>query len=292
MSYRLLHLSDPHFGANDERQAEAIVEFCRSADLDFVLISGDFSMRARRHEMKAAREWLRRLPNPKLCIPGNHDVPLLNHPIDRFFFPFRRYRKYIHPDLEPSAELKIGRLLSFNSSTPFGLHVDWSRGFLSPIQGSRMIDGFADDPEGLRLVTFHHPIWRPGDSKRSLIGPLPLVMRALSLARADIVFAGHFHQSNVLLMDYSQGEGNFLLSQVSTACSTRLKGEPAGFHLLEVVGEFLGDAVEAGNAGGAEAGDGSRGVTVAFDRYIWKSDGFAAVERQEFKRSAGRWRQG
>ncbi|BDS06400.1 phosphodiesterase [Oceaniferula spumae] len=231
--YQILQLSDPHFGAANLVQAEAVVQMATKLEPDFTLLPGDFSMRARKREMVAAQEWLSRLPQPQLTIPGNHDVPLLNQPIDRFFRPFRRYKKYINEDLEPTADLPVGRLLAFNSSTPFGLHVDWSRGFLSPFQGLRIENGF-EGVDGLRMVTFHHPLHRSDEKSRVLISPLPLIQRSLSIGKVDIVFAGHFHQAYSGVIELEHEDRNVVVSQAATACSTRTKGEPAGFHLVKL----------------------------------------------------------
>ncbi len=268
MSFRLVHLSDPHFGTADQAQAERLVSLCHELEPDFMLISGDFSMRARLREMQAAKEWLARLPEPQLKIPGNHDVPLVNHLFQRFFAPFKRYRDYIHPELEPTAELPLGKLVSFNSSTPFGWHADWSRGFLDPFQALRMQRELAD-VDGLRLVTFHHPLWRPDHSKRALIAPLPMIHHALAEAQVDIVFSGHFHQSTVRTLDYTDGSGgNHLISQASTACSTRLKGEPAGFHVVDLEPQYA-----------------------KFTRYHWENQDYREFEHLNFKKEAKRWNQ-
>lgn len=231
MAFTILHLSDPHFGAVNEQQADLVIECAIALKPDFAIVSGDFTMRARTREMAAAQRWLEQLPCRYITIPGNHDVPLLNQPVDRFFRPFRRYKQYINSDLEPVVELPAGRLLCFNSSTPFGLHIDWSRGFLSPFQAKRLENGFIHS-SGMRLVTFHHPLHRKDASTRVLISPLPQIKRALARACTDIVFAGHFHQSYAGVIELDHEQRNVVVSQASTACSTRTKGEPAGFHVV------------------------------------------------------------
>ena len=265
--YQILHLSDPHFGAANGEQAEAIIATAQQLNPDFTLIPGDFSMRARKREMIAARDWLTRLPKPQLTIPGNHDVPLLNQPIDRFFRPFRRYKKYINEELEPTADLPIGRLLSFNSSTPFGLHIDWSRGFLSPFQGRRIENGYENDT-GLRMVAFHHPLHRSDEKSRVLISPLPMIQRSLAIGKVDIVFAGHFHQAYAGLIELEHENRNIIVSQAATVCSTRTKGEPAGFHLVRL-SEFR----------------------IEILRYRWLENAFSHDLTSVFEKQTGRWYQ-
>ena len=267
MTYTILHLSDPHFGAADQQQADLILEHASRLKPDFAIVSGDFSMRARKNEMTAAQQWLNQLPCDLITIPGNHDVPLLNQPIDRFFRPFRRYKKYINGNLEPVVDLPVGRLLCFNSSTPFGLHIDWSRGFLSPFQARRIETGFSRS-NGYRLVTFHHPLHRKDDTTRVLISPLPQIKRSLARAKADIVFAGHFHQSYVGVIELNLKNRNLVVSQASTACSTRTKGEPAGFHVVML----NRDQIE-------------------IQRFAWKVHDFIGIDRRYFTKANERWSQ-
>ncbi len=236
MSFRLLHLSDPHFGAHDRAVARAAVETAVDLKPDLTVVSGDFSMRGRRSEFVLAREWVSQLPRPLVTFPGNHDVPGLNHLLDRFFSPFHRYREYISAEEEPVARLRgVGSLFTANSSTPFGLHVDWSRGFLSPFQGQALESHFANSPPGdLRVFGMHHPVVGTGDRKGALVSPMPMVSALLERAGVDLVLAGHLHQSKVCLFPES-GEGRRLVvSQSPSVCSTRLKGEPNGFHLLDL----------------------------------------------------------
>ena len=235
MSFRLLHYSDPHFGAYRPHLAGEAVDLAWKLKPDLTVISGDFSMRGRKFEFSLAKEWLAALPEPIVAFPGNHDVPGLNQLTDRFFSPFRRFRKYISEVEEPSSKLgDIGSLTTANSSTPFGLHLDWSRGFLSPMQLHAMESSFSGLPEDqLRVFGIHHPVLGSGEKARALVSPMPLVEPSLRRARVDLILAGHFHQSRIALFPENPTEnGNIVVSQAPSICSTRLKGEPNGFHLL------------------------------------------------------------
>ncbi|MGE9268892.1 MAG: metallophosphoesterase family protein [Verrucomicrobiales bacterium] len=232
MGFRLLHYSDPHFGACDEVIAERAVEVARDWVPDLTLVSGDFTMRGRRREFAAARDWFGRLPEPRVALPGNHDVPGLNHPWDRFFRPFRRYREAMGAE-EGEWELgEVGALLTLNSSTPFGWHADWSRGFLSPVQGHRL-RVFFEARGGLKLLGMHHPVLASGERERALVAPMALVKGALAAAGVDLVLAGHFHQSRLDVLPLGDDQ-QLVVSQAPSLCSTRLKGEPNGFHFLEL----------------------------------------------------------
>jgi len=271
--FRLLHYSDPHFGACDHRIAAAAVETARKLAPDLTVVSGDFSMRGRRFEFDQAKEWLAKLPQPWLTIPGNHDVPGLNHIIDRFFSPFRRYREYISEIEEPTAMLgEVGTIATANSSTPFGLHHDWSRGFLSPFQTHGLNSFFEGLEEGrLRVFGMHHPVIGSGVKARALVAPMTLVQSFFDTSRIDLILAGHFHQSKICLFpenpDTSSEARSVVVSQAPSICSTRFKGEPNGFHLLT-----LGRDV------------------VRIELWRWNTASYVQESNQSFTRSANGWK--
>ena len=270
MSFRLLHLSDPHFGACDLGIARAAVDMARKFAPDLTVVSGDFSMRGRRAEFQAAADWLAQLPAPVLTVPGNHDVPGLNQPLDRFFSPFRRYRKFISAVEEPTAKLgDIGFLVSANSSTPFGLHIDWSRGFLSPGQLAATESAFADvDPALLRVFVMHHPVVGHGTRKGARVSPMTAVRETLENSRVDLLLAGHLHQSKVCLFPETSDDAmrRFVVSQAPSVCSTRLKGEPNGFHLVEI------DA-----------------TSITLERWRWQLEKFSPDRTWSFARNEAGW---
>ncbi|MES2661658.1 MAG: metallophosphoesterase [Verrucomicrobiota bacterium] len=242
MSFRLLHYSDPHFGAYDPRISRAAVEFAVELKPDLTMVSGDFSMRGRRFEFELARSWLRELPQPLVTLPGNHDVPGLNHILDRFFSPFGRYREYISEIEEPNLLLSdIGALATANSSTPFGLHLDWSRGFLSPFQIHALSTFYEALPEGrLRVFGMHHPVVGSGEKERALVSPLGMVTKFFETSKIDLLLAGHFHQSKIgLFPEPTDSARRIVVSQAPSICSTRLKGEPNGFHLIHLAKDWV-----------------------------------------------------
>lgn len=272
--FRILHYSDPHFGAADMRIATAALEIATEITPDLTVVSGDFSMRGRRSEFAQATEWLAALPQPVITFPGNHDVPALNQPFDRFFSPFRRFRKHISDTEEPTAKLgDIGSLATANSTTPFGLHVDWSRGFLSPIQ-THALNTFYEDlpPDQLRVFGMHHPVIGSGAKARALVSPMPLVKSFFNTSKIDLVLAGHFHQSKIGLFPETPTEEDartLVVSQSPSVCTTRLKGEPNGFHLITLEK----NAIE-------------------IELWRWNLDAFLPERSRAFHRSDDRWEVG
>jgi len=235
---RLLHLSDPHFGAADAVAAAAFLE--RAAELapDFTLLSGDLTMRARRCELAAAREFVDALPTPALLIPGNHDIPGLNQPFDRFFRPFHRFQKIFGKELEPELLADGLHVVCLNSTRAFGFHADWSEGKLSQSQLQRAESRFAIGPPVLRVLMLHHPLMAPVGHGRAVVDPLPDVFGLISRSNVDLVLCGHFHRSHLATIGL-HGSWQGIVSQAATVCSTRLQGEPQGFHEILVSGEQM-----------------------------------------------------
>src|SRR5256885_16491624 len=96
----IAHISDLHFGRLDSPVAEALVADLQALSPSLVVVSGDFTQRARSSQYADAAAYLKRLPNPQLTVPGNHDIPLYDVS-RRFLSPLARYRHYINRDLRP-----------------------------------------------------------------------------------------------------------------------------------------------------------------------------------------------
>ncbi len=191
-------------------------------------------MRARRRELAAARAFVDRLPQPRLVIPGNHDIPLINQPIDRFFRSFRRYQEFFGDDLTPELISNGIHVVSMNSTRAFGFHADWSEGRLSKSQLARMRDQFENGPAGhCRVLVLHHPLLALQIPGRAVVKPLMELMKTIEAARVDLVMCGHFHRSQIRATGLT-GNWKTIISQAPTVCSNRLQGEPQGFHEISI----------------------------------------------------------
>jgi 3',5'-cyclic AMP phosphodiesterase CpdA len=101
MSMRIAHLSDPHFGTAVPAVRGALLGELLANPPDLILVTGDITQRARRDQFVEARDFLRALPPvPKLCLPGNHDLPLFDV-FTRALQPYDHYRRHISAELEP-----------------------------------------------------------------------------------------------------------------------------------------------------------------------------------------------
>ncbi|MEQ1843832.1 MAG: metallophosphoesterase [Verrucomicrobiales bacterium] len=231
---RIIHLSDPHFGAMDGSVENAFLDCAAAMKPDVTILSGDLTMSARRSELIAARAFVARLPLPHLVIPGNHDIPTINHPWDRFFHPFRRFQDFFGPTLEPELTVPGVHIISLNSSKPFGFHADWSEGRLTQQQLAALKARFDEAPPlHRRILVLHHPLVELQLPGRAVVKPLKDLLEQIEIARVDVVMCGHFHRSQILLVGITD-RWKAVLSQAPTVCSTRLQGEPQGFHELVI----------------------------------------------------------
>jgi len=116
----LAHISDLHFGRHDERAVEALLASLDHHRPDLVVVSGDFTQRARSSEFAMASAFLARIEAPKLMVPGNHDVPLYDV-IGRFLAPLTKYDRYVASAGVP------GSVFADDEITVLGLSTGWRR---------------------------------------------------------------------------------------------------------------------------------------------------------------------
>ncbi len=192
-STRLFHVSDLHFGREDE---EAIAWFGATVAAekpDAVIITGDLTMRARKAEYEAAAAWIGSLGVPVTVEPGNHDLPYFN-PIARFLWPYRRYRR-IEALFERSLDLPGVWLVPLKTTVRAQWRLNWSWGVVSKSGLVTAIERLRACPRGrLAIVMCHHPLTGEGVSEghgETLRGIEAL--HALAGEGADAVLSGHVH---------------------------------------------------------------------------------------------------
>src|SRR3954467_2793198 len=115
----ILHISDVHFGPfYVPAVGEALLKIAPELKPDIIVVSGDFTQRAKRQQFAEAREFLNKLPKaPTIVTAGNHDVALYRI-LERWFHPYDLYQEFIHKEWE--YVLKAGDLVvvSLNSTSP------------------------------------------------------------------------------------------------------------------------------------------------------------------------------
>lgn len=163
---RIAHISDLHFDRVDDRVVAALCDELNGDVPDLVIVSGDFTQRARRREYLRAREFLAALKAPWFAVPGNHDISF-HHLFQRFFDPFGRYRRYIHPDVEPTWQDDEIIVVGINTARRMSFELDWSHGRINEEQIARVERRLRSAPPHLfRIVVGHHPFLPPPMRRR------------------------------------------------------------------------------------------------------------------------------
>lgn len=266
---RLVHLSDLHFGAHDERLVEAVERKIGELKPDLVVISGDFTQRARVEQFKEACDFLERLRDAgfeTLGVPGNHDVPLYDV-LRRFLSPLARYRRFIDETLCPFVELPGVAVLGINTARS----LTFKDGRISSEQIEFIAETFARTPtNAMRVLVTHHPLFAVpvGEEIERAVGRQELALDAIEQAGVDLLLAGHAHHASV----HSASElvtraGGALVVQAGTATSTRVREQNQSFNLIDLHEQGIALTVEC-----------------------WAGEAFKAMDPIRYRSVDGHWR--
>ena len=221
----LLQISDPHFGTERPEVVEGLVRLAQQQRPDVVVLSGDITQRARRHQFAAARAFCDRLPAcTLLALPGNHDIPLFDLG-RRVLQPYGGFRAAFGDALEREWSAPDMLVLTLNTTRSWR-HKD---GTLSAAQIERVASRMARAAAAqLRVVAVHQPlaVYRPQDERDLMHGHAAAVQR-WAQSGVDVVLGGHIHLPYVVGMherDPSLGRPLWVV-QAGTAVSRRTRHE-------------------------------------------------------------------
>ena len=241
---RIVHISDLHFGRTDPQVVEGLVADINRQPPDLVVVSGDLTLSARRVEFQEARSFLDRLAAPFLAVPGNHDISPYRM-VERFVFPYRRWRTFISPTVEPEWRDTQVAIVGINTARRLALHWNWSHGRVNRAQIERVGRRFARLPRHLfRVVVAHHPFMPPAEAAGTrLVGRARKAVAAFSQYGVDLILSGHLHrgyrralaeETEVLPGGLGPTAGGLHVVHAATATSTRLRDEPNSYNIISV----------------------------------------------------------
>jgi len=266
---RLMHLSDLHFGAHDEALVAAVERKADELAPDLVVVSGDFTQRARTEQFRDACAFLGRLReagHEVLGVPGNHDVPLYDV-LRRFLSPLTRYRRFVDETLCPFVEIDGVAVLGINTARS----LTFKDGRISHDQIEFIRETFARTPsDNMRVLVTHHPLFAVpvGEGVERAVGRHELALDAIEESGVDLLLAGHAHHASVLsAADLVTRAGGALVIQAGTATSTRVREQNQSFNVIDIDGGSITLTVEC-----------------------WSSIAFKPGDAQRYEYHDGRWR--
>ncbi|MFA6050920.1 MAG: metallophosphoesterase, partial [Candidatus Paceibacterota bacterium] len=196
---KIIHLSDLHFGKVDKRRIDPLLTIVNGMNPDLVVISGDLTQRATEKEYKEVQDFLKQIKPNTFIIPGNHDIPLYNV-FERWMRPFKKYSKFISPELAPvymDNEIAVVGINSVRSSTI-------SSGRINKKQIEAAENIFSKlSSEVTKIVVCHHPFDLPHSKKthhkhtHKVIGRSKLAMDRLAKQKVDLFLSGHLHVTHI-----------------------------------------------------------------------------------------------
>jgi 3',5'-cyclic AMP phosphodiesterase CpdA len=275
----LMHISDLHAGPPFRlKLAEQVAREAHELKPDLLVVSGDFVQRADFvNQWQVIAAYLKTLPEPRLVVAGNHDVPLFN-PYNRLFRSYTRYKRYITPDLNPVFEQP--GLAVVGGCTAHGRTIDG--GYLSREQIATMERHLSRFPEGTCKVAVlhHHVVNPPGNEHRNMISNADEAVQLLDRCGVELLLCGHIHVSyvgNTLDVRPNLRQGT-IICQSGTTTSRRGHGREKGKNSYNVI-EIEDTVIRIGQHMFLE--DAGRFVPVAEHVFPRRSAGIYMLPRAE-----------
>jgi 3',5'-cyclic AMP phosphodiesterase CpdA len=228
--FKILHISDLHFGREDKFAVTAGEIAIRELKPDLIVIAGDLTQRNWSWQFTNAQTFIQQFKVPYLIVPGNHDMPRFNL-FRRFRSPLSHYIKYFEFKGIAKFENELTTIVGLNSIDKFQ-HKD---GKLRSPDLQAALEVFKNKPNKStwNILVSHHPLTsvrKVGD--KALLAEL--------LQHVDVWMSGHLHRFKFEQLQY-QGlayHGHQCIS--GTFISNRLRHEQNSFNFYEISADQSG----------------------------------------------------
>jgi 3',5'-cyclic AMP phosphodiesterase CpdA len=235
MTTTLFHLSDIHFGLEDNRALDWVKQEIAERRPQAVAITGDLTMRARHREFAAACRWIQSLEVPVTVEVGNHDMPYFNL-IERFVAPYRRFRT-IEGLIERTIDLPGLAIVPLKTAVRMQPRLNWSKGWVSRSALRQCLAAIDALPAGTRaLVAVHHPLREVGTKGTALTYNGYKALCELAKRPVLAVLSGHVHDPFDIMEQTLDGPVRMI---GAGTLSLRLRSTPPSFNELTWDGETL-----------------------------------------------------
>jgi 3',5'-cyclic AMP phosphodiesterase CpdA len=231
----LFHLSDIHFGLEDNVALDWVQREIAARRPQAVAITGDLTMRARQREFVAACRWIQALEAPVTIEVGNHDMPYFNL-VERFVAPYRRFRA-IEGLIEREIDLPGIAIVPLKTAVRAQPRLNWSKGWVSRSALRKCLAAIDALPAGTKaLVTVHHPLREVGTKGTALTINGRKALAALAVRPVLAVLSGHVHDPFDIVEHTAAGPVRMI---GAGTLSQRLRSTPPSFNELAWDGETL-----------------------------------------------------
>jgi len=229
---RIVHLSDFHFGWNEAALADVLSTTVSNLKPDLTVLSGDFVEHATRAEFEQAKEFLDSLAEPKMMVPGNHDLPFYNI-ARRVTEGLKLYREFVTKDMTPFFQDEEMAVMGLDTARIWPIR----GGSISTRQMELVEAKLCKVPQQLiRILVTHHPFNLPEQfHARYLVHRGQAALERLACC-LDLLLAGHMHigASGKVADRFVTPNGSLIFSQAGTAISKRYKGERNSLNVIEI----------------------------------------------------------
>ncbi len=225
-----VHLSDLHFGRHDDEVIKALHYFLEAhkSQINHILITGDFTQRARVSQFKKAARFIQDLGLPVVAIPGNHDIPLFNL-LRRWLQSYKRYDRILSPHVREHFEDSETIIQSLRTTNKWTV----KNGRFKTQDAEAVAAKFLNSKDKIKILLCHHPLFDTSTKDGGGVEGDQIELRDRILdADPDLILSGHGHVSSVKLLSAKKSGQPTVLVSAGTVFSTRTRTETNAFNWI------------------------------------------------------------